>query len=54
VSAEQLTRRILYGGRDMPTYGTNLRADELAALVAFLATLDGRPRPEREAGAPTP
>jgi ubiquinol-cytochrome c reductase cytochrome b subunit len=37
LSRDQLTWRILYGGNNMPAYGTALRPDELDALVEFLA-----------------
>jgi ubiquinol-cytochrome c reductase cytochrome b subunit len=39
LSDDQLTWRILYGGRNMPAYGTNLTPEEVAALVAFLEGL---------------
>jgi len=41
LSRDQLTWRILYGGNNMPAYGTVLRPDELTALVEFLAVLHG-------------
>ncbi|MBA2447714.1 MAG: cytochrome c, partial [Chloroflexi bacterium] len=41
LSRDQLTWRILYGGNNMPAYGTALRPDELTALVEFLAVLHG-------------
>jgi ubiquinol-cytochrome c reductase cytochrome b subunit len=37
LSREQLTWRILRGGNNMPAYVQTLTADELNALVAFLA-----------------
>ncbi|MDQ3809805.1 MAG: cytochrome b N-terminal domain-containing protein [Chloroflexota bacterium] len=37
LSDEQLTWRILNGGRNMPAYGTALTPQELSALVDFLA-----------------
>jgi ubiquinol-cytochrome c reductase cytochrome b subunit len=39
LSSEQLTWRILNGGRNMPAYGGTLTPDETTALVQFLATL---------------
>lgn len=36
LSREQLTWRILNGGRNMPSYGTTLQPDQLKALVDFL------------------
>ncbi|MBI3964856.1 MAG: cbb3-type cytochrome c oxidase subunit I [Chloroflexi bacterium] len=36
LSADQLTWRILYGGNNMPAYGTILQPDEVTALVDFL------------------
>ena len=42
LSRDQLTWRILYGGNNMPAYGTNLRPDEVTALVDFLAAQRGR------------
>ncbi|HLI27999.1 MAG TPA: cytochrome b N-terminal domain-containing protein [Chloroflexota bacterium] len=41
LSRDQLTWRILYGGTNMPAYGTNLQPEELAALVDFLAAQRG-------------
>ena len=38
LSSDQLTWRILNGGRNMPAYGTTLTPDELNDLVAFLQT----------------
>lgn len=42
LTPEQLTWRILYGGNNMPAYGTNLAPDEVEALVAFLGSLRDR------------
>jgi ubiquinol-cytochrome c reductase cytochrome b subunit len=39
LSSDQLTWRILNGGRNMPAYGGTLTPDETTALVQFLATL---------------
>ena len=41
LSREQLTWRILYGGYNMPAYGTTLKPDELNALVDFLGIQQG-------------
>lgn len=38
LNADQLTWRILSGGRNMPAYGTTLTPQETAALVEFLST----------------
>jgi ubiquinol-cytochrome c reductase cytochrome b subunit len=38
LSTDQLTWRILNGGRNMPAYGTTLSPQETAALVEFLST----------------
>jgi ubiquinol-cytochrome c reductase cytochrome b subunit len=38
LSTDQLTWRILNGGRNMPAYGTTLNPQETAALVEFLST----------------
>jgi ubiquinol-cytochrome c reductase cytochrome b subunit len=38
LTTDQLTWRILNGGRNMPAYGTTLTPQETAALVEFLAT----------------
>ena len=37
LNPDQLTWRILFGGTNMPAYGTSLRPEELSALVDFLA-----------------
>jgi ubiquinol-cytochrome c reductase cytochrome b subunit len=42
LTADQLTWRILYGGVNMPAYGTALTPEEHARLVEFLETLEGR------------
>jgi ubiquinol-cytochrome c reductase cytochrome b subunit len=36
LTPDQLTWRILNGGRNMPPYGTVLTPDEVNALVSFL------------------
>jgi ubiquinol-cytochrome c reductase cytochrome b subunit len=38
LSTDELTWRILNGGRNMPAYGAILTPQELSALVDFLAT----------------
>jgi ubiquinol-cytochrome c reductase cytochrome b subunit len=38
LSNDQLTWRILNGGRNMPAYGATLGPDEVANLVAFLSS----------------
>jgi ubiquinol-cytochrome c reductase cytochrome b subunit len=38
LSSDELTWRILNGGRNMPAYGTTLSPQETAALVEFLST----------------
>jgi ubiquinol-cytochrome c reductase cytochrome b subunit len=38
LSSDQLTWRILNGGRNMPAYGTTVSPEELANLVEFLST----------------
>ena len=38
LSKDELTWRILNGGRNMPAYGGTLTPDEVAGLVAFLST----------------
>jgi ubiquinol-cytochrome c reductase cytochrome b subunit len=38
LTPEELTWRILNGGRNMPAYGTALTPDEVSALVEFLST----------------
>ena len=45
LTRDQLTWRILFGGNNMPAYGTALRPDEVEALVEFLATQHGAPGP---------
>jgi ubiquinol-cytochrome c reductase cytochrome b subunit len=42
LTREQLTWRILYGGYNMPAFGSILSPDETAALVEFLAQQRGR------------
>jgi ubiquinol-cytochrome c reductase cytochrome b subunit len=37
LSADELTWRILNGGRNMPAYGSTLSPQEVSALVAFLS-----------------
>jgi ubiquinol-cytochrome c reductase cytochrome b subunit len=39
---EQLVWRILYGGNNMPAYGTTLQPDEVDALVEFLGAQRGQ------------
>ena len=38
LSSDELTWRILNGGRNMPAYGTTLSPQEVSSLVAFLST----------------
>ena len=38
LSADELTWRILNGGRNMPAYGTILSPQDVSALVEFLST----------------
>jgi ubiquinol-cytochrome c reductase cytochrome b subunit len=38
LSSDELTWRILNGGRNMPAYGTTLSPQELSNLVDFLAS----------------
>ncbi len=45
---DQLIRQVLQGGGNMPSYGKNLRPDEVTALVAFLETLRGGNAPARD------
>jgi ubiquinol-cytochrome c reductase cytochrome b subunit len=41
LTREQLTWRILYGGVNMPAYGTAMSPDEMTALLDFLQTRGG-------------
>ena len=43
LTRDQLVWRILYGGNNMPAYGTALRPEEVVALVDFLAAQQGAP-----------
>jgi ubiquinol-cytochrome c reductase cytochrome b subunit len=38
LNTDELTWRILNGGRNMPAYGSTLTPDEISALVEFLST----------------
>jgi ubiquinol-cytochrome c reductase cytochrome b subunit len=41
LTPDQLTWRILTGGRNMPAYGQNLKPDDVTALVSFLSQQRG-------------
>ncbi len=45
LTRDQLVRQVSQGGGNMPAYGKQLRANEVAALVAFLETLRPKDQP---------
>ena len=42
---DQMVRQVVQGGGNMPAYGKNLSAAQVAAIVAFLETMHPPGRP---------
>jgi ubiquinol-cytochrome c reductase cytochrome b subunit len=53
LTGDQLVRQVIQGGGNMPAYGKNLSPSEVAAVVAFMRTLNGPNRsPARDSAEP--